>query len=242
MKLILFDLDGTLLTAGGIGRKATRTALESVFGDSGNLDAFYPGGRTQEAIFLDTLLDAGYSQDDYLFRRTRLYRIFLAEFRKDIQQRGSQIQSLPGAVDLIRSLSENPTVVLGMVTGNHRENASLKLRQAGFSPEWFAVGAYGEESAIRSKLILLAQKRAREKSGVEFTGKRTIVVGDTTRDVISARENGAVSVAVSTGTDDRALLETAAPDYILEGLEDRQTVLEILLSASHALKGGINGI
>ncbi|MCJ7735568.1 MAG: hypothetical protein MUP11_13595, partial [Anaerolineales bacterium] len=62
MKLILFDIDGTLLFAGGIGRRSTKKALEMVFGTSGNLDEFYPGGRTQEAIFIDTLADAGIAE------------------------------------------------------------------------------------------------------------------------------------------------------------------------------------
>ncbi|MEJ2412242.1 MAG: HAD family hydrolase [Anaerolineales bacterium] len=237
MKLVLFDLDGTLLTAGGMGRRATRIALEAVFGNSGNLDVYYPGGRTQEAIFLDTLLDAGFSREEFLASKTELYRIFLDEFQKSVEGTASRIQPLPGAVKLVQALNQEADVMLGVVTGNHRENASIKLSSAGFSAEWFRVGAYGEETEVRSQLIPLAQMRAQERSGEDFSGDKTVVVGDTTRDVISARENGALSVAVTTGTDHRALLESSGPDHILDGLDDLQEVLEIILSTKHA-RGG----
>lgn len=242
MKLVLFDLDGTLLTAGGMGRRATRIALEAVFGDSGNLDSFYPGGRTQEAIFLDTVLDAGFSKDEFLDRKTELYRIFLDEFQKSVKGEESRIRPLPGAVELVQALNQELDVMVGVVTGNHRENASIKLSMAGFSADWFKVGAYGEETAVRSQLIPLAQMRAQERSGEEFTGEKIVVVGDTTRDVVSARENGALSVAVTTGTDHRALLESSGPDHILDGLDDLQAVLEIILSTKHARGGEKDGI
>jgi phosphoglycolate phosphatase len=86
MRLILFDLDGTLLTSGGIGRRSTRSALESVFGTSGNLDEFYPGGRTQEAIFVDTLADTGIGMDQFLERRVELYQVFLDNFQGILEQ------------------------------------------------------------------------------------------------------------------------------------------------------------
>ncbi len=228
MKLILFDLDGTLLTGGGIGRQSTRKALEAVFGSSGILDEIYPGGRTQEAIFLDTLLEAGFTEWDYAARRDQLYQVFLEEFKRAAGESNGRINPLPGAINLIQILTGLEEVHLGVVTGNHRQNAEIKLQSAGFEPGWFAVGAYGEESADRSKLIPLAQKRAEEQIGVSFPGAQLVVVGDTTRDIASARKAGAVSIAVTTGSDDRALLISASPDYLLDSLEDPQPILEIL--------------
>jgi phosphoglycolate phosphatase-like HAD superfamily hydrolase len=229
MQLILFDLDGTLLTSQGMGRESTRTALETVFGTSGNLDAFYPGGRTQEAIFLDTLLDAGFSQGEYFAKRSQLYRIFLKEFAGRVQKDPSRIKPLPGAIELIETLNTMADYQLGIVTGNHRKNASLKLQSAGFNPDWFSVGAYGEESVDRSDLVLLAVDRAQNIAELE---RSTVVVGDTTRDVESARNAGAISIAVSSGTDRPELLKSSSPDYLLEGLHDPQTFLDILVKVS----------
>jgi len=241
MRLILFDLDGTLLTAGGIGRRSTRRALESVFGTSGNLADFYFGGRTQEAIFLDTLLDLGFGEEDFRTNRDQLYQVFLSEFMNGITSGEHKIKPLPGGISLIKKLYGAPNVTLGIVTGNHRENAEIKLELAGFKPDWFSLGAYGEESADRSALVPLAQNRASQLTGHKIPGNQTIVVGDTTRDIGSAKSVGAVSVALTTGTDDRKLLESASPDYILNGLRDQEVFFEILNTIGENI-GGNYGI
>ncbi len=187
MRLILFDLDGTLLTSGGIGRRSTRFALESVFGTSGNLDDFYPGGRTQEAIFIDTLADAGIGRDRYLEKRMDLYQVFIDKFQENLDQGKSQITGLPGANELIDFLDAYESFVLGLVTGNHTEIARLKLLHAGLDPDLFLAGAYGEESADRSDLVPLAKSRAEKITGQQFPDYYTVVVGDTTRDILSAK-------------------------------------------------------
>lgn len=231
MKLILFDLDGTLLTAGGVGRRSTRSALQAVFGSDGNLDEIYPGGRTQEAIFLDTLLDMGYSKENFLEKREMLYAHFLDRFRDDIRRGNHQIRALPGAIDLIENLILRQEVTLGIVTGNHSDNARLKLEQAGFQPKCFQVGAYGEQSANRPDLVPLAQEGAFQLTGKRFPGKSTAVVGDTTRDVLSGQSVGAQTLALTTGTDDRVQLEAVGPDQILDSLVDTETVINLLLES-----------
>ncbi len=238
MKLVLFDLDGTLLKAEGIGRRSSRKALETVFGTSGNLDEFYPGGRTQEAIFVDTLAGAGIGGHDYLEKRDELYKIFLVSFQEYLRLGEHRIQQLPGANDLIRFLKRNTNHTLGIVTGNHQEIAKLKLQSAGLDPGWFLIGAYGQESADRSDLVPLAQKRAETITGKRFPEYRTIVIGDTTRDVLSAQSVGATSFALTSGTDDRELLSSVNPDYIFDGLQE---VLDLFLLFEEK-PGGTNGI
>ena len=235
MRLILFDLDGTLLTSGGIGRRSTRSALESIFGTSGNLDEFYPGGRTQEAIFVDTLADAGIGMNQFLERREELYQIFLDNFQGILDQGKYQINALPGAIQLIEYLNSNESFVLGLVTGNHTEAARLKLLNAGLDPNVYLAGAYGEESANRSDLVPLAKDRAETITGREFPEYYTIVVGDTTRDVLSAKSVNATSFALTTGTDERDLLQSVNPDSIFENLHQ-------LLERFEFLEGRIGGI
>lgn len=228
MKLILFDIDGTLLFAGGIGRRSTKKALEMVFGTSGNLDKFYPGGRTQEAIFIDTLADAGIAETAYLDRRDELYKIFLDHFREGISTENHQIRSLPGALVLLEWLNQQDDIALGIVTGNHQEIGRLKLTHAGIDPDWFTVWACGHLSANRSDLVPYAQQLAETIYNEKFSGKSTIVIGDTTRDIKSAQSVGAMSIAVTTGTDSRDLLESVEPDHILDGLNDLEEVLKII--------------
>ena len=235
MRLILFDLDGTLLTSGGIGRRSTRSALETIFGTSGNLDEFYPGGRTQEAIFIDTLADAGIGMNRFLERRVKLYQIFLEKFQEILAQGEYQINALPGAIQLIEYLNSNESFVLGLVTGNHTEVARLKLLNAGLDPNVYLAGAYGEESANRSDLVPLAKDRVETITGKEFPEYYTIVVGDTTRDVLSAKSVNATSFALTTGTDERDVLQSVKPDAIFENLHQ-------LLERFEFLEGRIGGI
>jgi len=235
MRLILFDLDGTLLTSGGIGRRSTRSALDTIFGTSGNLDEFYPGGRTQEAIFIDTLADAGIGMNRFLERRVKLYQSFLDKFQEILAQGEYQINALPGAIQLIEYLNSNESFVLGLVTGNHTEVARLKLLNAGLDPNVYLAGAYGEESANRSDLVPLAKIRVETITGKEFPEYYTIVVGDTTRDVLSAKSVNATSFALTTGTDQRDLLQSVNPDLIFENLHQ-------LLERFEFLEGRIGGI
>ncbi len=238
MRLILFDLDGTLLTAGGIGRSSTRHALESVFGTSGKLDEFYPGGRTQEAIFSDTLADAGLEESEFLAKRDHLYRVFLDNFKKNLSKGDFQIDQLPGANRLIDYLRGNEDYALGLVTGNHEVIANLKLQAAGLDPAAFLGGAYGHESADRSELVPLGKSRVEEVSGFQFPGYYTIVIGDTTRDVLSARSVGATSFALTSGTDSREMLLGSGPDSVFDNLDEVLERFRFLDGRT----GGIDGI
>jgi len=238
MRLVLFDLDGTLLRAGGIGRRSTRFALQSIFGTSGNLDEFYPGGRTQEAIFMDTLADSGIEESSFLKKRDQLYQVFLDSFRGFLDQGDYEIEELPGAARLIEFLYGNPDYSLGLVTGNHEEIAKLKLQYAGLDPDVFLAGAYGQESGDRSDLVPLAKNRVESITGLEFPGYSTIVIGDTTRDVISAHSVQATSFALTSGTDDRDLLLTSRPDSIFDNLSEVLDRFKVL----NERQGGIDGI
>jgi len=228
MRLVLFDIDGTLLLTGGVGQSSARVSLERVFGTYGRVDEFYPGGRTIEAIFKDTLADAGILNEDFIAKRQALYADFFEEFKRRLESGEHDIRPLPGTQELLRVLREREDVVVGLVTGNHQYTARYKLAYAGFDLELFQVGAYGDQSDYRPDLVHMAQARATELTDEQLDGRRTIVVGDTTRDVLAAKEAGAVSVAVASGTDDLALLETVSPDHLLPDLADLEQVLAIV--------------
>jgi phosphoglycolate phosphatase-like HAD superfamily hydrolase len=212
--------------------------LKNVCTGSGNLDDFYPGGRTQEAIFQDTLDDIGINESQYLDKRDQLYEEFLSSFRHLLEVGEYEIKQLPGASKLIAFLESNPDFVLGLVTGNHEEIARLKLQQAGLDTEVFLTGSFGQESKNRSDLVPLAKGRIESLTGLQFPDYLTIVVGDTTRDVLSAQSVNATSFALTTGTDDRDLLLTSKPDSIFDNLEE---VLDRFVFLDER-QGGIDGI
>ena len=225
MRLVLFDIDGTLLLTGGIGQCSARASLERVFGTFGQLDQYYPGGRTIEAIFRDTLADAGISSTEFKNKRDALYTAFFEEFKLRLNSGEYSIFPLPGAKELVDALNRKQEFLLGLVTGNHQHTARYKLSAAGFDLDLFKVGAYGDESAHRPDLVRLAKDRAAEIAGQSFEEFNTVMIGDTTRDVLSAKENGAFSVAVASGTDSSNLLETVSPDFLFEGLVDVDAIM-----------------
>ncbi len=124
---------------------------------------------------------------------------------------------------------------MGLVTGNHTEAARLKLLNAGLDPNVYLAGAYGEESTNRSDLVPMAKDRIETIIGKEFPEFYTIVVGDTTRDVLSAQSVNATSFALTTGTDDCDLLQSVNPDSIFDNLHQ-------LLERFEFLEGRIGGI
>ncbi len=228
-RLVLFDIDGTLLRTGGVGQAAVRIAMERVYGTAGNLTQFYPGGRTMEAILFDTLLDACIRPEFICAGRGLFYAEFLAAFVAKIKNGSGNVHACPGSQELIALLRKRNNVVLGLLTGNHRKTAEMKLAAAGFAIEQFCVGAFGDESADRSLLVGLAKDRAFKQVGVYFAPREIVVLGDTTRDVIGAKDAGVRNIAVATGTDEFEMLKACDPDFLFENFEDTQAVLRAIL-------------
>ena len=227
--LVLFDIDGTLLQTGGAGQASTRIALESVFGTSGNLSKFYPGGRTIEAILFDTLLDANIKPEIINACRQLFYAEYIAAFEGFIKSGGYTVRPCSGGPELVTALGAKQGVLLGLLTGNHQKTAALKLRAAGYDVERFKIGAYGHESTDRSVLVGLARLRAFKQVGKPFSPQDIVVIGDTARDVAGAKDAGVKSIGVATGTDNLQMLRSAQPDHLFANLMDTQAVLSAIL-------------
>jgi phosphoglycolate phosphatase-like HAD superfamily hydrolase len=229
MRLVLFDIDGTLLLTGGVGQSSAGVSLERVFGTAGRVDEFYPTGRTIEAIFEDTLVDAGFNRDEFLDKREQLYADFFEEFKSRLDSNRHEVRSLPGAESLVEILAQRDDVILGLTTGNHQRTARYKLSEANFDLEVFKIGAYGNETTHRPELVSFAHDRAENLLMKNIPASQTIVLGDTVRDIESAKEFGAVSIAVATGMAAQDQLASATPDYLLPDLKDTSAVIALLL-------------
>jgi phosphoglycolate phosphatase len=228
--LVLFDIDGTLLQTGGAGQASTRIALESVFGTSGNLSRFYPGGRTIDAILFDTLLDANIKPEIINTYRQLFYKEYIAAFERMIKSGSYTFRPYPGGPELISALGAKQGVLLGLLTGNHQKTAELKLKTAGYDLKQFTIGAYGNESTDRSTLVGLAKLRAFKQVGRTFADQDIVVIGDTARDVAGAKVAGVKSIGVATGTDNLQMLRSAHPDHLFADLMDTQAVLSAIFS------------
>lgn len=215
VSLILFDIDGTLLWPKGAGRVSTRLAMQEVFGEVGQIDSHYFGGKTDWSTLLDLLGDV-FSPEE-IERRMPAYQDAAARHLAAIIG-DYPVEPCPAAHETVAE-TRRRGLLAGIVTGNVQTTAPIKLRRAGFDPEWFPVGAYGSEAADRNALPAIALERAERLLGRRIPPREVLVIGDTAADVACARALGAVAVAVRTGyATAPGELDAAGPDYLLDDL------------------------
>jgi phosphoglycolate phosphatase-like HAD superfamily hydrolase len=199
--LLLFDLDGTLLAgATDAHRDALHAALLSVHGvDATRVrEPISPAGRTDGEIARAILLDAGVSALRIDERADRVREECCRQYARLCPSDLSQTV-VPGVGDLLRWLSSEDGVRLGLLTGNYEPVARLKLRRAGLGKYFPAhQGAFGSDAEDRAALPAIARRRAGE-AGAPYARERTVVIGDTPRDIACARADGVRCVAVATG-------------------------------------------
>lgn len=218
-RLILFDIDGTLLTAGGAPRRAFRRSLIEYFGTDGDEARTDFSGKTDPQIVYELMGGAGFADVHIEERIEDLFEHYLAGLERELATEDDGHRLHPGVAELVAALADDSRVLLGLVTGNVERGARLKLDRFGLWPS-FRVGAFGSDARERDRLPAIALERALRMTGYRFAGHETVVVGDTPADVQCARAVGAVAVAVATGRPSREQLAAAAPDHLLDSLEE----------------------
>lgn len=231
MKLVLLDIDGTLLWSGGAGSTALRLALEAVYGTSGILNQYDPGGRTVQEIVDGVLEAAGFAVDDVHAKLPEFYQTLEDKLRWLIASERYQMQACPGALGLVDALTCRDDVVIGILTGNPQSTARIKLQGAGFNLTDFAIGAYGDESSVRSELVGFAIERASEFCGCQLDGQQIVIVGDTVRDVAAGKTVNALTIAVATGGDPIEKLQGSEADYVFEDLKNIPKIIDLMFKA-----------
>ena len=227
-RILLFDIDGTLLDPAGEGRRCLRRALEDVFGVTGPVDTYDMAGKTDWQIITDLMTIAGLETETIV---ASLPAAFAAYARHvEIAAPTFKMRALPGVLDLVTQLSADPLFILGLVTGNVREAVPHKLRAVGLDPGAFTLGAFGSEHIDRNQLPALALYRLEQHLGEPIPPETALVIGDTPHDIACARHSGLRVLCVASGTYPRAALAPHNPDYLLDDLGDLAAVLEILQS------------
>ncbi len=212
-KLVLFDIDGTLLTSGGAGEKALRLALGDRFGVQSDLSKIEIAGRTDSGIARQIFASQGIQvTPENLGVFFNGYLHHLARLLPETPGR-----LLPGIVGLLDLMAALPHVAIGLLTGNLEAGAKLKLAHYGVW-EYFEFGAFADDHHDRNELGRFARERAQELHGCVFQPENIFVLGDTAHDVACARAIGAQAVAIATGGSTEQELAKCNPDFLFGDL------------------------
>jgi len=228
--LVLWDIDHTLITIGGLSQNIYADAFKSATGQVMRELADMTG-RTERAIAADTLRLHHIEASDELLHS---FGLALAEsfltFEEEIRRRG---RALEGATEALARLADHPGVVQSVLTGNMEPIAIGKLKA--FDLDRFVdfdAGAYGMDHEERPELVRLAQQRATDKYGHAFAAENTVLVGDTPNDVLAGHLGGARAVAVATGSCSADTLREAGAELVLTDLSDTQAVIRAILDVA----------
>jgi len=225
-KLLLFDLDGTLLLTHGAGMRAMTRAAAGLLGDHYSFDGVTIGGGLDPWLYHEAARLRGI--DNAAEHHETFREIYARELAAELARDDPPSRVLPGVLDLLAHLRRRDDVVLGLLTGNYAHTGPIKLRHVGIEPDWFAVHAWGDEAPDRPALIPLARDRCRAVAGHAPQGSDVIVIGDTPRDIDCAHRHGCVAFAVATGPHSTLELTEAGAEHVVEDLSDPAPLLSLL--------------
>ena len=216
MKLVLFDIDGTLVDCGGQARTAFADALMHVMGTTGGLNGYDFSGKLDGRIVLDLLVGMGLTRVDAAKKLPKVQGAYLDRLEQTL--RAEKMRLLPGVGNLLDELAARDDVVLGLLTGNWERGGRIKLSRFDLN-RYFAFGSFGDDAMDRDDLPPIALERAATTHGRQFSAQETIIVGDSERDVGCARANGIRCLAVATGKTDATTLAAEKPEWLVDTLE-----------------------
>ncbi len=228
-RLVLFDIDGTLLHSGGAGRRAIREALREWLPDDAVFGRVRFDGKTDPQIVAELLAAAGDPDPAEPDRIAAVCLRYVEALEAELAGGHARASVYPGVIDLLARLEAEAGVVLGLLTGNVAAGAALKLRAAGLDPVRFRLGAYGSDSAHRPDLPAVAARRAEPHFGREPRGAEVVIVGDTPADVTCGRGIGARAIGVGTGSYAVTELADAGAHAAFATLEEVDVVLAAIL-------------
>ena len=229
-RLVLFDIDGTLLSAGRVARDSILKSLETSFGwratdEHQNREKWDFSGKTDPQIVRELVL-ADIGAERFEAGIARALQIYLEELERGLVP--GTVVPKPGIPALLERLAREPRVTLGLLTGNLEPGARLKLAPPDYN-RYFPFGAFGSDSADRYLLPKVAVERALAHTGRRYEGKAVVIVGDSVHDVACGRSIGVRSVAVATGITSVERLSAEKPDAVFVDFTDTEKAAEAIL-------------
>ena len=227
-RLLLFDIDGTLLSTEGAARRAFRRALIEIYGTTGPIDSHKFNGKTDPQIARELLTLAGLAAAQIDEKLQIFFDTYLNGLETEVRATDHATRVYPGVREMLDALVDRDDVILALLTGNIARGADLKLGSAGLR-DYFAFGAFGSDCEDRPDLPPVAVQRAREATGREFAGSDIVVIGDTPFDILCGEALGVFTVGVTTGGHGREELMNVGADVVFEDFSDTAAVLRVLL-------------
>lgn len=225
MKLLLFDIDGTLLLSGGAGKRAMNRAFAQLYGFDEILDGISLSGRTDNTIMKDAYVRANVDFSDEELQRFKT--LYFELIKEEMQQDAPDKRLMPGVDTLLPMLAEREDVHMGLLTGNWETSGRTKINFFGLN-SYFPFGAFSDDSAIRDELVPVALQRFRTSTQMEIDPRDVYVIGDTPADIQCAKPHGVVSVAVAAASHSADVLQPFEPDVLLNDLSDTEAMLNLL--------------
>ena len=225
MQLVLFDIDGTLVSTDRAGADAMTKAFAEMYRIPDGFAGIRMSGKTDPMILQEALDNHRLPLAEGAFEA--FHERYILHLRHTLQEPARRRRLMPGLPHLLEALATQQEVLLGLLTGNGIMGAQLKL-EAFDIWRYFRLGAYGSDASDRNALVPIAQARAHQLLGYAIAPGQIVVIGDTPRDIRCAQVHGARAVAVATGSYSLAELQQHRPDHCFSDLGDIQTVLSVL--------------
>ena len=222
-KLLLWDIDGTILHTGKAGETALGHAMENLHGISRGLQGLEIAGRTDKWIVEQLLAREGLPHGE---KEIALFLdVYVERLAEELPRRQGGLH--PGILGILEEAHHRPDLVQGLLTGNIEKGARLKLSRYGVN-HFFEFGAFADDSPVRNELGPHASRRARDRHGEEFSPERIYIIGDTPHDVACARAIGAKAIAVATGSFSVEQLRACGADAVFTDLGHPEKFFELL--------------
>jgi len=225
-RLVLFDIDGTLITDDGAAREAFAEGLAEVYGFRGDVRRYDFSGRTDPQIATMILRDANWVDADIESRLPALWDHYLAGLARNAPGR---VRALAGVIALLDAVRADERLTLALLTGNIEPGARLKLGAIAFN-DYFPFGAFGSDSPRREELPPIAVARAASHTRIDFRGSDVVIIGDSIYDVRCGVPHGATTIAIASGKTPAAKLRAENPDHFFESAEELDGILSAIKS------------
>jgi phosphoglycolate phosphatase-like HAD superfamily hydrolase len=227
--LLMFDVDGTLLTTHGGGQRAMAQAGVELFGESFTFQRVNFAGGLDPLLFAEAARTSG--MPEAIEREADFRALYRPKLEAELARQGDTV-AMPGIAELLAQLRERAAqaqdVMLGLLTGNYSEAAPVKLAAAGLERDWFTITAFGNEGAQRPDLTHLAMQKYEQHTGHAADPRQVIIIGDTPRDVHCANVHNCVSLAVATGKSSVDELRQAGAEIAIDDFRDPAPLFDLL--------------